>query len=143
MMANLKVRGDDDVFALLDEMERGETATTTNMKNQNNDKCNDECNDDNSRKHADHIPIKLQLNRIKHAFQLCPPSNPHVEIIRHRCHEKFKTKFFDAFRSCVTPTSQPDHDASSHSIKSQRNQYVKKVLHTVWREMPPHNIWER
>lgn len=138
-MANLKLRGDEDVFALLDEMESGETSVSINNSNQNNSEYNDEKNCNNT----EDKPINLLINRHKNAFQLSPPSNPYVEIIRHRCHEKFKTQFFDAFRSCSTITSQPDHNSSSQSIKSQRNQYVKEVLHRIWREMPPHNIWER
>lgn len=74
------------------------------------------------------------------AFTLSPPSNPTVEIIRHRIHEKFKSNVYDAIRSCA-----PSDEAllKSSSANAKRNHYYRSVIATVWNDMPAHNIWER
>ena len=141
-MANLKVRGDDDVLALLNEMTGDTVSSIIN---------DDEVSLNRTKSHIARPNTNTDepLSRIhchfKNAHQLSPPSNPHVEIIRHRCHEKFKTSFYDAFRSCVSnpPPSRSNNDSSVLTLKAKRNQCVKNVLHTIWKEMPPHSIWER
>ena len=84
---------------------------------------------------------------LKQAFQLSPPSNPEVEIIRHRNHEKFKSDFYDLFRNCVpSAAAAASLNASSKhqdSPNAQRNQCIRSVLQPVWRQMPAHSIWER
>ena len=92
------IRGDDDVLALLDEMTGGgeggvsasnlpetsaavdTTAQTHHNNNTNNNKA---------------------FESLISAYKLSPPTNIHVEIIRHRAHEKFKSNFYELFRNCV------------------------------------------
>ena len=122
------IRGDEDMFALLEEMGGGGTDKDDSIINNNSNYT---------------MPRTLEQ-----AFQLSPPSNPEVEIIRHRNHEKFKSDFYDLFRNCVpslTVAVTPSKSSTEYqeTPNAQRNQCIRSVLQPIWRQMPAHSIWER
>lgn len=128
------IRGDEDMFALLEEMGGGGDASSSPTIDKNSIA-------DNKMKNTFTMPRTLEQ-----AFQLSPPSNPDVEIIRHRNHEKFKSDFYDLVRNCVPRAAAAASNASTkhqESPNSQRNQCIRSVLQPVWRQMPAHSIWER
>ncbi|KAL7436711.1 hypothetical protein ACHAXM_005328 [Skeletonema potamos] len=139
-MESRHIRGDDDMFALLEEMGGGggdDASSSRDSLVENN------------------IINNFTMPRtLKQAFQLSPPSSPEVEIIRHRNHEKFKSDFYDLFRNCVPSSAAAAAAAPSkltqasttklqESLNAERNQCIRSVLHPVWRQMPAHSIWER
>lgn len=74
------------------------------------------------------------------------PTNPDVEVIRRRSYEKFKTKFYAAFRFI----SSNDHQAKSNKDKQTKNKIkptsetnYQEMFNTIWKQIPPHNILER
>ena len=136
----MALRGDDDVFALLDELAGGGNA-------ESNDSQSSSAAVDAETSRSTTTAITLP-HTLLGAHQLNPPSNPHVEILRHRCHEKFKSSFYDSFRSCVPPpTTVAKTQASSSptpTVNARRNQYIRStLLFPIWNDMPPHSIWER
>ena len=132
------IRGDEDMFALLEEMGGGGASASSPTTEKEDSLI------DNTIKNTFTMPRTLTQ-----AFQLSPPSNPEVEIIRHRNHEKFKSDFYDLFRNCVPSSAVAAATLSKASAKhqespnAQRNQCIRSVLQPVWRQMPAHSIWER
>jgi len=100
----------------------------------------------------------------------CGGCNPHVEIIRHRQHEKFKTSFYDLFRAAQSSSTNNGASSSSsnNSISNNSSNYkggsigsgngintakqqqqqqqqhiIRCTISTIWKSIPPHTIWER
>lgn len=131
-----RIRGDEDMFALLEEMGGGGGDASSTKDSL-----------------VDNTINNFTMPRtLEQAFQLSPPSNPEVEIIRHRNHEKFKSDFYDLFRNCVpssvavaaaaTP-SKASSTKHQETPNAKRNQCIRSVLQPVWRQMPAHSVWER
>ena len=132
-----QIRGDDDMFALLEQMGGGGNASSSESRTTGKDSV------DNNTENYFTLPQSL-----KQAFQLSPPTNPEVEIIRHRDHEKFKSDFYDLFRNCVPSSGASDMTRKAlakhqETPNAQRNQFLRSVIDPVWRQMPAHSIWER
>mmetsp|Transcript_24921 Transcript_24921/g.60003 ORF Transcript_24921/g.60003 Transcript_24921/m.60003 type:complete len:823 (-) Transcript_24921:280-2748(-) len=130
------VRGDDDVLALLNEMTGGEESTAVASNNPNHD------GKDGSIMHPS-SHSQQAAERLMAAHHLSPPSNPRVEIIRHRCHEKFKASFYDVFRSTCAPPSNNHNSNDINTAVSKRNQCIRSAIYPIWKSMPPHSVWER
>lgn len=133
-MDSSHIRGDDDVFALLEQMGGGggDASSSTN-------------NDKDSSVHNHPKNNFTMPSNLEQAFQLSPPSSPDIEIIRHRNHEKFKSHFYDLFRNCVPSSSDASAPPSSklETPNAQRNQCIRSLIHPIWRQMPAHSVWER
>lgn len=116
------VRGDDDVLAILDEM-------SGNIV--------DRGDDDNADLRRQSMPSSLS------SFSM-GVVNPQVEVVRHRCHEKFKSGFYDLFRSCCV--SRTTTQVMSTTIEKKLmtiDDTVYMTMARVWSSIPPHSIWER
>jgi hypothetical protein len=119
------VRGDDDVLAILDEMSGGIV---------------DSGGDDIATHRPRPMPSSIASMGV----------NPHVEVVRHRCHEKFKSGFYDLFRSCCVSRTT---SAMSTNTTTTTTTTVKKLMTIddtvymtmaqVWSAILPHSIWER
>ena len=53
------------------------------------------------------------------------PTNPDVEVIRRRCYEKFKTKFYAAFQFIALNINSSNNE-NHHNIESNNNSKQKK-----------------
>ena len=127
----MAIRGDDDINALLNEFGCTSASNVGDL----------EPSDDPEKCQAGSDFCKSgSYQTFMNAFTLCPPSNPTVETIRHRCHEKFKSNAYDAIRSCA-PVDNTNDTAQTSNAK--RNQFLRSVISPIWGDMPPHNIWER
>jgi hypothetical protein len=134
-MDSSHLRGDDDVFALLEQMGGGGGDASSSTENDKDSAVH------NYRKNNFTMPSNLEQ-----AFQLSPPSSPDIEIIRHRNHEKFKSHFYDLFRNCVPSSSDASPTPPSSKLETpnaQRNQCIRSLIHPIWRQMPAHSVWER
>ena len=162
-MSNV-VRGDDDVLALLNEMTgdgSGRSSSASSLSNVHNKSA---ATSSNSQQHCINEQTSSSIEALIAAYQQSPPTNPQIEIIRHRVHEKFKSSFYDLFRGCVASHSnaqstqkQKSKPANSNvtvastggdgssllSIDNERNECIKSTIHTLWTNMPSHSIWER
>ena len=72
--------------------------------------------------------------------------NPHVEIIRHRQHEKFKAGFYDLFRAqCSSTYNNNGGNNTTTDIRNDKQQQhiIRSTISTIWKSIPPHTIWER
>jgi phosphorylated CTD-interacting factor 1 len=113
------VRGDDDVLAILDEMSGGIVNNGGTLRPQ---------------------PMPSSIGSMG--------VNPHVEVVRHRCHEKFKSGFYDLFRSCCvsrTTSAMSTTNTTTTTVKKLMtvDDTVYMTMARVWSAIPPHLIWER
>ncbi|KAL9184932.1 hypothetical protein ACHAXT_002709 [Thalassiosira profunda] len=144
----MAVRGDDDVLALLDEMGGGGSSSPSinvapqPIKNEGVA----------AQSAAGHQTIcNVHLATLAAAYRLGPPSNPHVELARHRRHEKFKAGFYDLFRACAPQDpnaiggkqQKPSSGRGDGNPQWERNKRIKSIIRSVWKGMPPHSVWER
>jgi hypothetical protein len=114
------VRGDDDVLAILDEMSGGIGG------------------DDITTPRPQPTPSSIASFLIG--------VNPHVEVVRHRCHEKFKSGFYDLFRSCCvsrTTSAMSTNTTTTGKKLMTIDDTVYMTMAQVWSAIPPHSIWER
>ncbi|KAL7553508.1 hypothetical protein ACHAWF_016814 [Thalassiosira exigua] len=153
-----RVRGDGDVLALLDEMAAGSTASgdgggggggppspSSPLARSSLPPPND---DDRSTTAT--AATAAAIATLRSALSLCPPSDPGVEVLRRRCHERFKAEFYEAFRDGAPPPggygarkgaaggSGRDGDGGDAGGAA-----VAAAVRTLWRSIPPHGIWER
>jgi len=147
------IRGDDDVLALLNEMTGGGDGGGTSLTSATGDL--PKTSADNNR--LDDMDTTTQQHNINNkayesllsAYKLSPPTNIHVEIIRHRAHEKFKSNFYELFRNCVashqsaSSTSSTNMSGSTTNKEDVRNQCMRSTINKLWKVMPVHSIWER
>ena len=144
------VRGDDDVLALLDEMT---SASASASGIQHPSAHQGDGDGDGWRQHQPQSQAKASSTIEYHettlttAHKLSPPTSPHIELIRHRCHEKFKDNFYEMFRACCpndsTSTNPASHNHNNKQNCWERNAIIKSTIQSVWKGMPPHGVWER
>ena len=122
------VRGDDAVLALLGEMTgRGGAQEISNETPQKQS--------DQTLSPKD--PHGEELSRLVSVHCPSPPTNPRVEIIRHRCHEKFKGKFYELFRGCA------GGGGAGGAKDFAPPGPARRAVDAVWSSMPSHSVWER
>lgn len=127
----MAIRGDDDINALLNEFAEGVSSVVGVIRSSPDEAGNNLSETDD------------QIQTFMSAFALCPPSNPAVEIIRHRCHEKFKASVYDAIRLSAPSTNTNEQQSPAPTANAQKNQFFRSVISQIWTAMPPHSIWER
>jgi len=140
------IRGDDDVLALLNEMTGSGDGVSSNLPETSAANTRD-VDDATTHTHNDSSSNKAYTSLLS-AYKLSPPTNIHVEIIRHRAHEKFKSNFYELFRNCVAShqsTSVSTNMTSSSTTNKDdiRNQCIRSTINKLWKAMPVHSIWER
>ena len=124
LLTMASLRGDVDVLAILDEMSGGGIIDNSG-------------GDDSAALRRQPMPSSLS------SFSM--GVNPLVEVVRHRCHEKFISGFYDLFRSCcVSRTSSAMSTNTTAPNKSTTiDDTAYMTMSRVWSSIPPHSIWER
>ncbi|EJK60791.1 hypothetical protein THAOC_18797, partial [Thalassiosira oceanica] len=123
------VRGDDAVLALLGEMTGGAGGGAHDISSETPQNRTPSPTTDGLRGE--------ELARLVAVHGPSPPTNPRVEIIRHRCHERFKGKFYELFRGCAGGTGAGGAKAAVPPGPARR------AVDAVWSSMPSHSVWER
>ena len=174
--SNIVVRGDDDVFDLLNEMSHTAADSSRGGKGSfaapktngvSSVSSTTTCPPsslfptiamEGTGRHCtenDNIVTKLP-GKMMTTQLLSLGCNPHVEIIRHRQHEKFKASFYDLFRpQCLTTfnsnnninTNNSDKNGSSNNVavrnfnqKQQQQHIIRATIATVWNSVRPHIV---
>jgi len=138
------IKGDDDVLALLDEMTGdGDDGSGVSSSNLPETSRSFGAMHNNMQQHAD--SNNKAYTTLLSAYKLSLPTNIHVEIIRHRAHEKFKSNFYELFRNCVASHQSSTSSMTSSSMNKDdiRNQCIRSTINKLWKSMPVHSIWER
>ena len=158
------IRGDDDIFSIMDEMSSGNakdhispaaeniSPTPTNQRNHHRTRMLAEL--DGYGKEDKYCPENglggsiwnpyvsvdlkgLSSNANVPVSSFTPPTNPYVEVARRRAYEKFKTKFYTTFNWIAT--SQNQGQRSNQKLEKKQG----FELNSLWNKLPSHSILER
>ena len=127
------VRGDDAVLALLGEMTGGGGNPDMQTPQQ-------QPSDLTPTPTAASDPRGGELARLVSVHVPSPPTNPRVEIVRHRCHERFKGRFYETFRGCAGGGTG---GAGARAAAAFPPGPARRAVDAVWTSMPSHSVWER
>ena len=156
------IRGDDDLFSILDQMcdggmHGGETREQNMNKNTNSQKKKTQsirmepelegygnegtCVPDNGHGGSiwnPYVAVHINISSPRNTM-LFAPTSPYVEVARRRAYEKFKTKFYQTF-NWAAANSQAHAKQQSKNNKSEKKEGFD--FSTIWNKSP-HSILER
>jgi len=133
-MSNV-VRGDDDVLALLDEMSGDGSLRSSASSSLSNVHIKSAATSSNPQQHCINEQTSPSIAALIAAYQQSPPTNPQIEIIRHRVHEKFKVTFMIYFVDVLPAILML-------SLHRNRNQSLPTVMPQLQRLVMVHHHYQ-